>query len=330
MRIAVFGGGSWGTALAHLMAAKGLAVTLLVRDQKQAEAMNRERENSCYLPGIRLSASLAVTTDAAEALEGADICLLAVPCQFLRTALAKVAAHIPEHAIPVCAGKGIELITLQRMSAVVGDVLPAQAARYAILSGPSFAREVAEGKPAAVVLGCADAALGENLRSVFSCATFRVYSSTDVIGVELGGAVKNVMAIAAGLSDGLNLGNNARAALITRSLAEISRLGVAMGARAATFMGLSGMGDLVLTCTGDLSRNRQVGLRLADGKSLAEIVAGTSMVAEGVKTAEAVRLLGERLRVELPITNAVARVLAHGAVPEGMVQELMARTLKEE
>lgn len=330
MRIAVLGGGGWGTALAHLMAAKGLAVALLVRDQKRAEAMSRERENSRYLPGIRLPASLAVTADAAEALGGADICLLAVPCQFLRPALADVAALLPGHAIPVCAGKGIELATLQRMSAVVGDVLPAQAARYAILSGPSFAREVAEGKPAAVALGCADASIGERLRSVFSCATFRVYSSTDVIGVELGGAVKNVMAIAAGLSDGLNLGSNARAALITRSLAEISRLGVAMGARAATFMGLSGMGDLALTCTGDLSRNRRVGLLLAGGKSLAEIVAGTPTVAEGVKTAEAVRLLGERLGIDLPITDAVARVLAQGAAPEDMVRELMARTLKEE
>ncbi|MDL2279396.1 NAD(P)-dependent glycerol-3-phosphate dehydrogenase [Desulfovibrio sp. OttesenSCG-928-G11] len=330
MRMTVFGGGSWGTALAHLMAAKGLPVTLLLRDPEQARAVNERHENPRYLPGLTLHPALAASTEADKALQDADICLLAVPCQFLRAALGQVAAHLPAHTVPVCASKGIELATLKRMSEVVADVLPGHAQRYAILSGPSFAREVVENKPTAVALGCADAGLGRKLRELFSTPLFRVYSGTDLTGVEVGGAFKNVMAIAAGLCDGLNLGANARAALITRSLAEMCRLGVAMGAREGTFMGLSGMGDLVLTCTGDLSRNRQVGLRLAAGEKLAGIAAGLGMVAEGVKTAEAVCLLGERLGIELPVAGAVRRVLVEGALPSDLVGLLMARDLKEE
>lgn len=330
MRMTVFGGGSWGTALAHLVAANGSPVTLLVRDPLQAEAVNARHENSRYLPGLPLHPGVSASIDPADALKNADICLLAVPCQFLRNALAGVAEYLPAHAIPVCASKGIELTSLKRMSEVVGDVLPGHAARYGIVSGPSFAREVVQGKPAAVVLGCADAALGQSLRGFFSSPHFRVYSCTDVVGVEVGGAVKNVMAIAAGLCDGLDLGDNARAALITRSLAEMSRLGKALGARASTFMGLSGMGDLVLTCTGNLSRNRQVGLRLACGESADAIAASLGMVAEGVKTAEAVCLLGENLGLDLPIAGAVRRVLAGDVQPGVMVRELMARALREE
>ena len=330
MRMTVFGGGSWGTALAHLMAEKGLEVTLLVRDPAQAEAVSLRHENHRYLPGLALAPSLRADTNAETALAGAEVCLLAVPCQFLRHALEDVARFIPEQAIPVCASKGIEIGSLKRMSEVVADVLPALSRRYAILSGPSFANEVVEGKPTAVALGCADAALGERLRAIFSTACFRVYSSTDVVGVELGGAVKNVMAIAAGLCDGLGLGYNARAALITRGLAEMSRLGLALGARPVTFMGLSGMGDLVLTCTGDLSRNRQVGMRLAAGESMRQIGAGMHMVAEGVKTTEAVCVLGDKLGVDLPIADAIRRVLAHGAAPRTLVHELMARALREE
>ena len=216
------------------------------------------------------------------------------------------------------------------MSAVVADVLPGLAPRYAILSGPSFAREVVQGKPTAVVAACADAKLGRRLRGVFSSPAFRVYSSTDVAGVELGGAVKNVMAIAAGLCDWLDLGHNARASLITRGLAEMSRLGVALGARVSTFMGLSGLGDLVLTCTGDLSRNRQVGLRLAAGEALSGITAGMRMVAEGVQSTEAVCMLGAAVGIDLPLAGAVRRILTEGAMPLGMVQELMARALREE
>jgi glycerol-3-phosphate dehydrogenase (NAD(P)+) len=330
MRMTVIGGGSWGTALGHLMAEKGCEVTLLLRDASQAEAVNRRHENPRYLPGLALAPALRAETEAETALEGAEICLLAVPCQFLRQVLEDLVSLIPKGSIPVCASKGIETMSLKRMSEVAADVLPMWARRYAILSGPSFAREVVAGKPAAVVLGCADAVLGERLRAVFSSSRFRVYSSTDLVGVELGGAVKNVMAIASGLCDGLELGDNARAALITRGLAEMSRLGLALGARPATFMGLSGMGDLVLTCTGALSRNRQVGLRLAAGESMHEIASGMRMVAEGVKTAEAVDLLADRFGVELPIAGAVRRVLAHGAAPKALVHEFMTRALREE
>ena len=330
MRVTVLGGGSWGTALAHVMACNGFAVTLLMRDADRAGALNETRENPRYLPGLKLHEGITALADPVAGLTGADIVVLAVPCQHLRGTLRALGRYMPGHAVPVCAGKGIEVSTLKRMSEVVAELLPDQAARYAILSGPSFAKEVVEGKPAAVVLGCAEAGLGERLREHFSSALFRVYSSTDVAGVELGGAVKNVMAIAAGLCDGLGLGHNARAALITRGLAEMSRLGIAMGARPSTFMGLSGMGDLVLTCTGDLSRNRQVGMRLAAGETMAEIASAMHMVAEGVKTTEAVCLLGDSLGVELPIAEAVRRIVVDGEKPRDMVRELMARALREE
>jgi glycerol-3-phosphate dehydrogenase (NAD(P)+) len=214
------------------------------------------------------------------------------------------------------------------MSSVVHEVLPK--ARYAILSGPSFAKEVALGMPTTVSLGCAEKALGEELREIFSCDVFRVYSGIDVIGVEIGGAIKNVMAIAAGVSDGLGFGHNARAGLITRGLAEISRLGIAMGANPVTFMGLSGMGDLVLTCTGDLSRNRQVGLGLAQGKSLEQIIADLKMVAEGVKTTHAAVSLGDKLGVDLPISVTVQALLKGELNVAEAVQNLMRRELKAE
>ncbi|MDL2317196.1 NAD(P)-dependent glycerol-3-phosphate dehydrogenase [Desulfovibrio sp. OttesenSCG-928-A18] len=330
MRITVLGGGSWGTALAHLFARKGHELILHVRDSALAGLINSKHENPRYLPGLALCPSLRASVDEEEALRGTDILVIAVPCQFMREALREIAPRLPAHAVPVCASKGVELATIKRMSQVVADTLPDQAERYAILSGPSFAREVVEEKPTAVVLGCADARIGEKLREALSCSVFRVYSCTDVVGVELGGAVKNIMAIAAGFCDGLRLGDNARAALITRGLAEMSRLGAALGARPATFMGLSGMGDLVLTCTGDLSRNRQVGMRLAEGQSMERIAAGMHMVAEGVKTTEAVRELGQRLNVELPITCAVARLIKAEATPRELVHELMTRALREE
>lgn len=330
MQITVLGGGSWGTALAHLLATKELTVTLLLRDPRQAEAVNEHHENERYLPGLRLHEGVRAEIDPVRGLAGADILLLAVPCQYLRASLGAVVRHVPGHAVPVCASKGIEVATLKRMSEVVADVLPDHASRYAILSGPSFAAEVVAGKPAAVVLGCGDVFLGEQLRTLFSTDQFRVYSSTDVAGVELGGAVKNVMAIATGLCEGLGLGHNARAALITRGLAEMSRLGVALGARAASFMGLSGMGDLVLTCTGDLSRNRQVGLLLAQGLPLEEIGRNMRMVAEGVKTTEAVCRLSQALELDLPVSRAMSRILVDGEKPEAMVHELMTRALREE
>lgn len=330
MRITVIGGGSWGTALGSHLAGLGHELRMLVRESEVADDINSNARNSMYLPGLPLHSGISATTSPENGLAGAEICLLAVPCQFMRESLAALAPHMPSGAVPVCASKGIEVLSLMRMSEIVQATLPEQAGRYAALSGPSFAKEVIEGKPVAIVLACRDAALGAQLREVFAGPTFRVYSSTDVVGVETGGAMKNVIAIAAGLSDGLGLGENARAALITRGLAEMSRLGEALGGRASTFMGLSGMGDLVLTCAGDLSRNRQVGKRLANGESMAEISASMIQVAEGVKTTEAACRLADKLGLDLPIARAMQRVIAGGAAPRDLVDELMTRTLREE
>lgn len=330
MQMTVVGGGSWGTALAHLMACKGIRVTMLLRREDQAREINTTRHNARYLPGISLSPSLSATTDARAALADAAICLLAVPCQTMRETLRHLAPLMRRETIQVCVSKGIDASTLSRMSEVVKAELPDHLDHYAILSGPSFAAEVAAGKPTAVSLGCRDKARGEYLRGVFSTPLFRVYSTTDVVGVETGGALKNIIAIAAGICDGLDLGHNARAALITRGLAELTRLGTALGAQPATFMGLSGMGDLVLTCTGDLSRNRQVGLRLGRGERLADILASMHNVAEGVKTTEAACALANSLGVDLPIAGAVNAVITGNTSPAAVVHELMTRTLKDE
>ncbi|WP_027187728.1 NAD(P)H-dependent glycerol-3-phosphate dehydrogenase [Desulfovibrio cuneatus] len=330
MHIAVIGGGSWGTALGHLFAGQGHNVTMLLRSEEQATAITRQHENPRYLPGLALHPALAATTSPEAALHKAEICLLAVPCQHMRATLAPLAPLVPHSAIPICTSKGIEVANACTMQHVVEAVWPTQATNYAILSGPSFAHEVTEGKPTAVVLGCGPQALRATLREALSSSLFRVYSSPDVTGVELGGALKNVMAIAAGLCDGLELGHSARAALITRSLAEMSRLGVSLGAQAPTFMGLSGMGDLVLTCTGDLSRNRQVGLRLGRGESMEHITASMRNVAEGVKTTDAACTLGAQLGVDLPVAQAVRRIVQEGASPRRVVGELMNRALRDE
>ncbi len=330
MRITIIGGGSWGTALGHLLAGSGNNVRLLLRSRDMAEEINAEHRNSRYLPGLALNPALQASTSPGPALDGAEICILAVPCQHMREALRTLAPFVPVEAAPICASKGIETANLCRMSEVTAAEWPRQAARYAVLSGPSFAREVVEGKPTAVVLAAREQEHSEALRSAFSSEFFRVYSSTDVPGVELGGAVKNVIALTAGLCDGLGFGDNGRAALITRGLAEMTRLGLALGARPLTFMGLSGMGDLVLTCTGGLSRNRQVGLRLAAGESLAAITSGMHMVAEGVATCEALCRLAERHGLELPVTRAMYKILYQQADPQRMARDLMTRDLREE
>lgn len=328
MRTVVLGGGSWGTALANMMAMQGFKTAMWLRDENTAENINQKHENNRYLPGLKLAEGLKATTCAAEAFEEAELCIMAIPCQSARATLQSLAGHFAPGLPVVCVSKGIELSSLKPMSALVAEELPL--VRYAILSGPSFAAEVTSGMPTAVSIGCSEKMLAEELRAVFSCNTFRAYSSRDVIGVEMGGALKNVIAIAAGVSDGLGFGHNARAALITRGLAEICRLGEAMGASSATFMGLSGMGDLVLTCTGDLSRNRQVGLKLAQGKTLDKITAEMHMVAEGVKTTEAAVALGELLQVDLPVARSVQALLAGEISAAEAVKMLMSRDLKEE
>ena len=330
MRTAILGGGSWGTALAHVCAGNGHAVAMLVRGEAVAREISRAHTNEKYLPGCVIHPGVKAVTDPEEALRDAGIVILAVPCQHMRAYVRGVSRFIPENAAVVCASKGVERGTHALMSGVVADEAPAHASRYAILSGPSFAREVMHSLPTAVVLGCRDKSLAETLQQSLANSMFRVYSSGDVTGVECGGALKNVMALAAGIADGLGFGHNSRAALITRGLAEMSRLGVALGGEAATFMGLSGMGDLVLTATGDLSRNRQVGLRIGRGEALDAITASMHHVAEGVPTTEAAYDLAARRGIDLPITSAMHAIFHGRTDPESAVRGLMGRALKEE
>ncbi len=330
MRITVLGGGSWGTTLANLLAQKDHTVSLWVRDEEQACEIQQSHVNKRYLPEISLCQSLGVTSHMALAMKDAQCIVVAVPSQHIREMLVSARSLFPNNAVVVCASKGLENGTLQPMSQVIAEALGDLSPQYAMLSGPSFAKEVSLKLPTAIALGCEDRALARRIQDMFSTDFFRVYTTTDYKGVELGGAVKNVMAIAAGIADGLGCGHDTRAALITRGLAEMSRLGTTMGADARTFMGLSGMGDLVLTCTGDLSRNRQVGLLLGQGKTLDDILSGMHMVAEGVKTTRSVHDLGKAHGIELPITQQVYKVLYEHKEPQKAVRELMRRSLKDE
>jgi glycerol-3-phosphate dehydrogenase (NAD(P)+) len=330
MRVAVIGGGSWGTTLANLLAEKGVETTLWVREKELYAEIRHTRENTWFLPGVAMDPRLEILNDLEQALSGCGAVLLVVPTQFCRAILMQAKPFLPNRPVIVCASKGIELQTLATMSRVVSEALSGINPRFAILSGPTFAKEVVLKLPTAVTLGCADKKLSVEVQRLLSTEHFRVYTNPDYKGVELGGAVKNVIAISAGISDGLGFGSNARAALITRGLSEMSRLGEAMGGNRKTFMGLSGMGDLVLTCTGDMSRNRQVGLKLAQGMSLLEILGQMKMVAEGVKTTEAVHSLGQKLGIDLPITRQVFEVLYQGKDPHLAVLELMTRDLKQE
>ncbi|WP_207264973.1 NAD(P)H-dependent glycerol-3-phosphate dehydrogenase [Desulfovibrio sp. Huiquan2017] len=330
MKIAVLGAGAWGTTLADMLAKNGKDTTLWAREPEVVADIRQYRENRVFLPGVPLSESLKVESDPATAFDGADYFLVVIPSQFIRPALAGFHDLLPDRPVIVNASKGIELDSLAPMSRVVAEALEGKRPRYASLSGPSFAAEVSRDMPTSVSLGCEDHDLGRELQEAFSTPYFRVYYTPDYRGVELGGAVKNVIAIAAGIADGLGFGHDARAALITRGLAELSRLGEAMGGQERTFMGLSGMGDLVLTCTGDLSRNRQVGLKLGQGKTLDEIIGEMKAVAEGVKTTQSLHDLAGKLGVELPITEQVYRILYEGKDPARATTDLMSRNLKDE
>jgi len=330
-RIAVIGGGSWGTALADLVAGNGHDTILWVHEHPLVSEMQLTRVNSLFLPGISLQPALRFTNSLEEALAGRTIVLLVTPVQVMRSVLAQARGLIGPDVLLVNASKGIELTTLKTVSQICGELLGSDIlTRYVALSGPTFAREVAEGLPTLIVAASHQEHCAQRVQAALSNSAFRAYTNSDVIGVELGGAVKNVIAIAAGICDGLGFGYNARAALITRGLAEMNRLGLAMGAQNATFAGLAGMGDLVLTCTGDLSRNRTVGFKLGQGMRLADILAEMRMVAEGVKTAESVYQLSQRLQVEMPIVEKAYQILHEDKPAREAVTELMARELKAE
>jgi len=329
--IGVIGAGSWGTTLADLLAKKGHDVILWAYEADLVKEMATTGVNAAFLPGIKLSSRLRFTNSLQEVATGKDIILCVAPTQVFRSVISGVLPHIAEGTLLVNAAKGIELDTLMTISQISSELLPPSLyANFSVLSGPSFAREVALEMPTAVVAASPDATVARKIQEAFSTPLFRVYTNSDMVGVELGGSIKNVIAIAAGISDGMGLGYNPRAALITRGLAEIARLGLALGGHSATFAGLAGMGDLVLTCTGDLSRNRTVGMQLGEGKKLKEILAGMHMVAEGVKTTESTYHLARKLGVEMPITEQVYQVLYEDKTPRQAMMELMNRGLKAE
>ncbi len=328
MRCAVVGAGAWGTALADLLARNGLPVTLWAREADVVESINQRHENARFLAGFKLDAALAGTGDLAHAVTGAELIVYAAPSHVLRDIARATAPAVGRNAILVVASKGIERETLSIMTDVVAGELAGRA--LVALSGPSFAAEVAARQPTAVVAASTDADAAEHAQQVFSADDFRVYTSDDVVGVELGGALKNVMAVATGIVEGLGLGFNSRAALITRGLAEMTRLGLALGAQPATFAGLAGLGDLVLTCTGALSRNRAVGVELGEGKSLDDILASRETVAEGVLNTRSAAALAAREGVEMPIVAAVHRILFDGQPPRRAIGQLMTRELRAE
>ena len=330
MKTAVIGAGSWGTALAVHLARIGCQVRLWAREEEVVEGIRSHGVNPLFLSEVPLPAEVSPTGVLAEALSGAEAIVFAVPVQFARGVLAAMRSHLPSRALLVSASKGIELGSLERVDQIVREELAVAEGRFVALSGPSFAHEVAAGLPTAAVLAGSDGGAVRRLQKRFSSPTFRMYSSNDVVGAELGGALKNVVAIAAGMATGLELGRNALAALLTRGLHEIARLGVRLGGREETFRGLAGMGDLVLTCSpGSPSRNRTVGERLGRGERLAEILAGRE-VAEGVPTTRAAAELARRHHVEMPLTFTVEAILDGRLAPRNAVTALMTRELKDE
>lgn len=329
--LAIIGAGSWGTALAIALGPRFARIRLWVYETGLAARMAAGRENDVYLPGFQLPANVEVTSSLAVALEDASMVLSVVPSHLVRSLYQQMLPHLTESMAFVSATKGLENGSLLRMSEVIGAVLePRMAPRVAVISGPTFAKEVAVGQPTALVVASADAALAGRVQEAFSGPAFRLYTSSDTIGVEIGGSIKNIVAIGAGVLHGLGLGDNPMAALITRGLAEMTRLAVAMGGRAQTMAGLAGLGDLVLTCHGDLSRNRMVGVELAHGGKLDEIVHSMRMVAEGIKTTNAAVDLAKRYSVEMPIAGQMFEMMHSDLEPRVAIQRLMERSLKGE
>jgi len=328
VNIAVIGAGAWGTTLANLLAHRGHQVAIWAREPEVVESINRGHINELFLPNRPLHDGILAHAGIATAVRGAEFIVSAAPSHAVRVVSTAVAQAVSGRPIVVSVSKGIETGSLALMSAVLEETLPDLS--IVALSGPTFAQEVYDRQPTAVVVASTDPTAAELVQQAFSTATFRAYTSTDVIGVELGGALKNVIALAAGILDGMGLGHNPRAALITRGLAETTRLGEALGAEAATFAGLAGMGDLILTATGQLSRNRSLGVELGKGRTLAEVLAERRTVAEGVHTARAAVELGRRAGVELPIASEVSQILFEGKSPRRAIADLMERELKAE
>ncbi len=331
MRVGIIGAGSWGTALSWLLASAGSQVCLWVRSTNLCCTLQEERENHLYLSGVRLPQEVRFTTDLAEVVAEQDLVLSVIPSHAVREVMSQANPLMTGEPIVLSATKGIEQESLKTMSQVLAEVLnPRHQDHIAVLSGPSFATEVARGLPTAVTVASHLATMAKKVQRGLSTSGFRIYTSTDILGVEIGGAVKNVIAIAVGVSDGLGFGHGARAALITRGLAEMSRLAVRIGANMQTLSGLSGLGDLALTCTGELSRNRSVGLRIGRGEALSDIFRGMYMVAEGVRTSRSVYTLAKNLGVDMPITEQVYLLLYKNKHPEQVVADLLAREVKPE
>lgn len=329
--IALIGAGGWGTALANLLGSKGYSIKLWVFEKELCDYMEKERENIDYLPGVRISDHITPLHSMEETVRQCDIVISAAPSHTVRSVMKEASPYIAEDAFVVSVSKGIEEDSLMTMSEVLTDVLPKRFhSRLLVLSGPSFAKEVCREKPTAVVIASENEELARYGQEIFNTPYFRIYTNNDVKGVELGGTYKNVIAIATGISDGLKLGLNAKAALMSRGLAEIARLGAAMGARPITFYGLAGVGDLVLTCTGDLSRNRTVGIKLGQGMKLEDILKEMKMVAEGIKNTRSIVRLGEKHGVELPIAGQLYEFLFQNKGLKEAIDELMGRDLKRE
>ncbi len=328
--VTILGAGSWGTALGKLLADKGLSVRLWARRRELADTIQQTRLNSAYLPGIEMPAGLRATNDLRESLDGTSAVFVVVPSHGLRELALEMKPFLPATVPIVSATKGIENESLMLMTQVLQQALGCDDSRLCALGGPSFAKEVALGMPTAVCVAGRDADTARHAQTLLAGDRFRVYTTDDVIGLELGGALKNVIAIAVGAADGLGFGHNARAGLITRGIAEISRLATQLGANPQTLSGLSGLGDLVLTCTSDLSRNRTLGLALGHGRSLANVLSEMHMVAEGVRTAKSAHALAQREGVDLPITTEVYEALYAGKSPSAAVASLLSRALRAE
>ena len=330
-RIGVVGAGSWGTAIADLLACKGFQTHLWVFEKEVKDHIEQFHENKLYLPDHQLSPNLSVSNDLADVVSDKHLIVIVVPSHVMRNVTQQMAGHLSAGTIIISASKGIEQTTHLTMSGVLKETLPeVDADGLAVISGPSFAKEVAQKIPTTVTVACRNPEIAARIQHVFATPYFRVYTSDDIVGVELGGSVKNVIAIASGILDGLGMGLNTRAALITRGMTEVRRLGLSLGANPRTFTGLAGFGDLVLTCTGNLSRNYTVGIKLGQGKKLQQILDEMHMVAEGIKTAKSVYNFSRKLGVQMPICHDIYRILYEDLAPKEALYRLMTRTLKQE